>query len=259
MSADVGEGSPQTTSVLDELQFLVTVEHALIVEYLSVCCALGHDLPPSDGGPLTPSARDAAVAAKGLAGSQMLRVAGLARALHRAGRVAGFGRARAVPDASGTQIPLAPPSREQLEEFPDREEMLAEVVDGHYVRLERSLAEDGSDAGSLPDQLRTLLRDGATHRQAVSVLRDSVGDQPVGPLLRATSAFGAATPQQVLSRISNRAYAQVVAALTAFYGDLDGSGGEFRLTALGAMDLLDDANRALVHVGLLPQFAMPPG
>lgn len=30
--------------VLDELDFLATVEHALIVEYLSVYCALGYDL-----------------------------------------------------------------------------------------------------------------------------------------------------------------------------------------------------------------------
>ena len=30
--------------VLDEVEFLLTVEHALIVEYLSVRCALGYDL-----------------------------------------------------------------------------------------------------------------------------------------------------------------------------------------------------------------------
>jgi hypothetical protein len=35
--------------VLRELVFLATVEHALIVEYLSVQCGLGHDLPAGAG------------------------------------------------------------------------------------------------------------------------------------------------------------------------------------------------------------------
>ena len=33
--------------VLDRLEQLADVEHALIVEYLPVSCALGHDLRPS--------------------------------------------------------------------------------------------------------------------------------------------------------------------------------------------------------------------
>ena len=58
--------------------------------------------------------------------------------------------------------------------------------------------------------------------------------------------------------MSNRAYAAVVLALTAFYVDLEADGaGNSRLTALSSMDQLNDANRALVHVGLLPQFELP--
>jgi hypothetical protein len=48
--------------VLDELEILATVEHALIVEYLSICCALGHDLEAGDGGPTTDRCREAAMA-----------------------------------------------------------------------------------------------------------------------------------------------------------------------------------------------------
>ena len=36
--------------ILDELEYLATVEHALVVEYLSVFCALGHDLAAEEGG-----------------------------------------------------------------------------------------------------------------------------------------------------------------------------------------------------------------
>jgi hypothetical protein len=44
---DVATGPLSHERVLDELEFLAKVEHALVVECLSVCCALGHDL---DGG-----------------------------------------------------------------------------------------------------------------------------------------------------------------------------------------------------------------
>jgi hypothetical protein len=46
--------------VLDEVEFLLTVEHALIVEYLSVRCALGYDLDTAHGGPVTEASREAA-------------------------------------------------------------------------------------------------------------------------------------------------------------------------------------------------------
>jgi hypothetical protein len=58
-------------SVLDELEVLATIEHALIVEYLSICCALGHDLDAQDGGPTTDRGRDAAAAAAQLAQAEM--------------------------------------------------------------------------------------------------------------------------------------------------------------------------------------------
>ncbi|HEY6745073.1 MAG TPA: hypothetical protein VI357_05075 [Mycobacteriales bacterium] len=255
VSIDSNGGSAEMGRSLDELQFLLTVEHALIVEYLSICCALGHDLRTQDGGPSTQSARDAANAANNLAAGQMLRVASLARALHRAGRFVAFGRARSISDAAtGTDISLDPPSREQLEQMLDREESIAAAIDARYAQVESWLGV----AGGISDELLEAVRDGTTHRRAVPILRDHLGAEPVGPLLRATRRFGATEPEQVLARISNRAYGDVVTALAAFYGDLDGaSSGDFRLAALGFMDQVNDANRALVHAGLLPQFRLP--
>lgn len=254
MSIDTDAGSSETAQSMDQLQFLLTVEHALIVEYLSVCCALGHDLRAEDGGPATQSARDAAIAANGLADAQMLRVARLTRVLQAAGHRPTFGRARSIHDpATGTEIPLDPPSADQLEHVLDREDSIAAAVDAGYARVSSVLA--GTAAG---DELLAAVRDGTTHADAVAVLRDRLGTQPVGPLLRATRRFGSTGPEQVLARMSNRAYVDVVTALSAFYGDLDGkSSGEFRLAALRSMDQLNDGNRALVHAGLLPQFELP--
>ena len=60
--------------VLDELGFLATVEYALVVEYLSVFCALGHDLEADEGGATTDEGRNAVSAASTLAMDEMFRM-----------------------------------------------------------------------------------------------------------------------------------------------------------------------------------------
>src|SRR5690348_4703068 len=90
--------------VLTEVAFLITVEHALIVEYLSVSCALGYDLAGADGGPADGPGRAAAAAAKNQADFLMLRVAALVRALSALRPTGGFDRAIEIADASGTKI-----------------------------------------------------------------------------------------------------------------------------------------------------------
>ena len=194
MSNAVDAGSSEPARSIDELQFLLSLEHALIVEYLSVCCALGHDLRAEDGGPATTVGRDAATAANGLADAQMLRVARLTRAMHGAGFTPTFGRARSIRDSTaGTEISLDPPSREQLEHVLDREESIAAAVDAGYAQLASALERNGTGSS---DDLLDAVRAGTTHRAAVAVLRDQLGDQPVGPLLRATGRFGSTGPSR---------------------------------------------------------------
>ena len=62
--------------VLDEVEFLLTVEHALIVEYLSVRCALGYDLDTAHGGPVNEASREAAAEANSQADLLMLKADG---------------------------------------------------------------------------------------------------------------------------------------------------------------------------------------
>jgi hypothetical protein len=244
--------------VLDELEFLLTVEHALIVEYLSVCCALGHDLATADGGPATQASRDAATAANALAAAQMLRAGGLVRALSGVRPTGPFGRARGIVDATGREIPLGPPTREQLEHLLEREESIAAAVDARYARLGPAVAVGGPE-DAFSDALRAAVEEGTTHANAASVLRDHLGDRPIADLLRATRRFGGTDAEKVLLRTSDRTYGLLLGALEHFFGDLNGDhGGTFRLMALGAMDIMNDLNRALVHAGLLPPFRMPP-
>jgi len=92
--------------VLDELEFLATVEHALVVEYLSVFCALGHDLEADEGGATTDEGRNAASAASTLAMDEMFRLKNISFGLVDAGRFAQLGRA----DSISSDAAAAPPS-----------------------------------------------------------------------------------------------------------------------------------------------------
>jgi hypothetical protein len=87
----MANGPLTAEQVLDELEFLATVEHALIVEYLSVCCALGHDLAADEGGATTKQGRDAAGATSALALGEMFRLKHICFALIDAGRLPGMG------------------------------------------------------------------------------------------------------------------------------------------------------------------------
>jgi len=244
--------------VLHELGFLLTVEHALIVEYLSVSCALGYDLDARDGGPATEPGKAVAAAAKNLADGQMLRFGQLARALSGVAPTGMFDRAREIVDAAGTTISLDPPIREQLEHLLEREESIAAAVDARYARLGPAVAVYGPGADAFSSDLRAAVADGATHASAVSALRDNLADQPVGDLLRATRRSAGTNAERVLLRISDGTYVQLLNALDNFYADRSSDlGGTFRIMALAEMDVMDDVNRALVHAGLLPPFKMP--
>jgi hypothetical protein len=146
--------------VLDEVEFLLTVEHALIVEYLSVRCALGYDLDTAHGGPVTQAGREAAAEADSQADLLMLKVGRVVRALHGVRTVTALGRAGEIADATGTEISLKPPTREQLEHLLDREEAIAAAVDARYARLVPAMHADGPDGEAFPAQLRIEVEGG---------------------------------------------------------------------------------------------------
>ena len=128
--------SPLTREqVLEELRFLTTVEHAVIVEDLSLHCALGHDLPAEDGGATTQlgsAARDQGLA---LAQGAMFRYKALQLALVEAGGDPELGRATSVSSDSVPEIPMAPTDAAQLERFLARAQAIATAVEERYAKL----------------------------------------------------------------------------------------------------------------------------
>jgi hypothetical protein len=246
--------------VLDELEFLVTVEHALIVEYLSVGCALGHDLDAEEGGATTTQGRDAASAASSLAMEQMFHFRRVNVALVDAGRSAQLDRATSISSDSVAEIALGPPSPEQLQRLLEREESIAKAVDERYARLAPAVTSDAAFEGELLNELRfVIVDDGSTHATAAAALRASLGTIPPGEFLRATRREAADAFEQRLMDLSDRLYRLVRAALQERFAPSRDFfvAGTFRDFAVTAMDGLNDSNRALVQRGLLPPFTLP--
>jgi len=245
--------------VLDELEFLATVEHALVVEYLSVGCALGHDLAPEEGGATTNQGHAAAGAASDLARGEMIHLRGVNFGLVDAGRSAQLGRAASISSDSVAEVALGPPSPAQLERLLEREEAIASAVDERYARLGPAVTSEPVFEGDLLDKLRSVIvEDGPTHAAALATLRGSLGDLAPANFLRATRRQATDAFEQRLLDVSDRGYGLILAALRERFTQQEGAALTFRDFAVSAMvGLLDDSNRVLVQRGLLPPFTLP--
>lgn len=178
-AADQGPagGSLTREQVLDELEFLAKVEHALVIECLSVCYALGYDLGPDEGGPTTGQGSEAAGAASSLAqNSEMFHLDDLNTALVHANQHAQLDRAASIPGGPGPDIPLGPPNLAQLHAaaFAAITDPLAGLAPGDYLRATRRLAADSFEerllaASDRGYRLKSWLRGVSDRRPAPSV------------------------------------------------------------------------------------------
>jgi hypothetical protein len=237
--------------VLDELEFLATVEHALVVECLSVSCALGYDLEADEGGATTKQGRDAAGTASGLAQDEMFHLKGVNLGLLNAGRLAQLGRAASISSDSVADTPLGPPSLPQLQQLVAREHAIGSAVDERYTKLRPAVTSDPVFDEDLLNELRSVIVDhGPTHAAAFATLRDSLGDLTPADFLRATRRDGADAFEGRLLDVSDRSYRLTLDALQEQFAQR----APFSALALSAMEGLDAINRVLVQRSLLPPF-----
>lgn len=239
--------------VLDELGILATVEHALIVEYLSINSALGQDLPDDQGGATTDQGREAAGAAFSLAFREMIQFRDVNLALVEAERPAETGRAFSIKSGSAPEISLEPPSKAQLEGLVEREKAIAKAVDDRYKQLAPAVTSAPVFEDGLLDRMKRLIvEDGPTHEAALGPL-NSLGN-PVPPDILIVTRRDTDDPfEQRLLDASDAIYRVVVATLRdRFAPPAFGS-----QTPVTAMEALNDIDRALVQRGLLPPFTAP--
>ncbi|NYJ03972.1 hypothetical protein [Petropleomorpha daqingensis] len=235
--------------LLDELEVLAAVEHAMVVEWLTVGCALGMDLPPEDGGPLTDAARDAAGAAASIAQDEMRHLSRVCRVLADAGRSPSLDRAAAVTGPAGV-LDLTPPTVADAPALIAREEALAAAVDWNYARLLPSAA--------VVDGAQDVLQDGGTHAAGAAALRRALGDPPPADAVRVRRRTAADASEQRLLDAGDSGYAVVADALRQWLGAADPfAGGGFRQLAVRAMGHLDELDRLQAQRGLLPAFTVP--
>jgi hypothetical protein len=250
----------KAAQVLDELEFLATVEHALIVEFLSIQCALGHKLEPDEGGATTDQGRAAADQAGNLAVVSMFRLKGINTGLVVAGRSARLDRATGIPDPSGGEISLVPPTTVQLQTLLRRAEAIAAAIAGRYAELRPAVTTHPVFNPELSEKLRPIVvEDGATHVASLDDLRAVLSGAEPATLLRVTRREPNDSFEQRLLDLSDHCYSQVLATLRSQFDQPDFFvSGSFRALATSAMlGELDISLQTLAQRGLLPAFSTP--
>ncbi|HEX4254373.1 MAG TPA: hypothetical protein VH089_04745 [Streptosporangiaceae bacterium] len=227
-------------AVLDQLEVLAAVEHALIVECLTVGYALGSGLDQTEGGPTTDEGRAVVEAAHARAIAEMSHFRTLNQALVSAGRTARTDRASSVTTGSGTAISLDPPSLAELQQLTTREPAIAAAVDAQYAKL---------DPAAVQSVFFTLPEHATDFAAMVAPLASVTPDV----YLRATRRAATDSFEQRLLDASDSAYGLIVRALDEQFGSSGSSG----LLPGYTMGTADEVNVLLVQRGLLPPFTSP--
>jgi hypothetical protein len=242
--------------VLHELERLAEVEHAMIIDHLLACCALGHDLEPAEGGATSPVGREAASTYFTLAMNEMFHFAAVNRALVAEGRSFTTTRATTVLSPSGGSMALCPVDLGTAQEMIDRHRAVARAVDALYARVRPAL---GVLHAETADILQSVVGEGATtHADAFGSIDEIVPTPIPGDLLRVTRRDATDGVEQRLLDASDRLYRIVISAWRGCIEQADAfAAGDLRQIAGTAMEALADVNRALVNRGLLPSFSAP--
>ena len=242
--------------VLDELDFLATVEHSLCVEYLLIQCVLGHDMPPADSGGSAQRVRDAAESAFGIALRQMDQLHRVNGALTLAGRPSQLGRASSIGGA-GSEITFGLSSPTQLERLLDHEREIAAALDARYAPVCAAVASpEPLFDGELGAQITSLLDPCPDHSEALGDLDKHLRGVPPTEYLRATRRDPNNQLERSLLELSDQYYGLIVNTARAWFAHEEALGGELRGRALSTMDGLHAINGLLVGRGLLPSFRL---
>lgn len=242
---------------LDELAFLATACHAVLVEALTIQGAAGRDLPGDQSGPVNDAAAGLAQAASSIATSEMFRLRRINDALLAAGHAGETGRAAAISSPSVPEISLAPLTPEQFTDIVPREVAIGRALGERYGRLAPAVTTSPVFTGDLLPQLQQVVEDGQGYPALLASYRDALGGVPSGKVVRATRRDAADDSEQTLLDTSDRAYRLLAGLLgMAFTRPADPAAldGSMLPAAVEAMTITDGINTELTRRGLLPPF-----
>lgn len=244
--------------VLDELDLLATVEHALVVEYLWVHCLLGHDLPAPEHTVVDPRAGVAAQAAFDCSMQSMRRLRRINGSLVLATRPPQLDRATALDSTGGSDVEFGPLPPHQLGHLPDREASIAGAIDARFHRLRSALTlADPPLKGDLLASVEFTVETGTDHAEALHDFHANLADLPPDRYLRVTRQEPDSSAERSLRDLADRCYGLIIAALRAEFAHGDDFGGSVLQHAISVMDRLNELHRLLAARGLLPAFTPP--
>lgn len=233
--------------LLDELGYLATVEHALIVDYLIIHCALGADVL-SDEHPAT----TAAGTAMNMAQSTMATLKAVNGALVVGGRQPSLGRASYVVPPSGRPLPVGSFTGEELSGFVGREMAVAGEVDRRWAAIGTALTALGSQVEDIAAELGAIPQHAASVAELVQPLSGLAPSQ----YLRVTRHLPADDFERKLLTLADLYYQSIVGSLLVFPLHVDLF--LLRSTAVSLMFNLQSLLRVLVERGVVPGFGSQP-
>ncbi len=252
-------GALSGDAFLDELEFLADVEHALIVDNLTIHAALGHDLDAAGPDPLGERVRDAAQAAFNIAIGEMNHLRRATTALAAAGRRPSVNRAGTIAVASGAEVTLSTPDAAELRRLVERGRAIATAVDARWAELcDAVVSQEPPVAADALEQVRFALEPCIAHSDSPAAIGEHLDGLEAEQFLRGTRRDPGDDVERALLRVGDAHYALVVALVRAWLGH-DELAGELRGRAIDAMGTLNEFNRTLAERGLLPAFTLPPG
>lgn len=235
----MGVSGLTVAEALDELDRLATVEHALMVEYLSIYYAL---MPPMDAAGPAAASGPASEAALTLAKAEMRHLHVANGTLTRAGRPAQIGRAASI-DLAGSPTAVGLPTAAQLGHVVDREKAIASAVDARYAPVCVALA-DEDPFFDCPD-----------HLGALAELETRLAGLDAAAYLHTTRREPHDQIEREALAVSDQYYGLIVSSVAASFAH-EAELHDLLNRAKDAMDLFDSVNQLLVRRGLLPAFTL---
>lgn len=249
--------------VLDELDYLATVEHALCVEYLFAHYSLAApmQLPPG-AGPTTRRVFAAASEVFSIAVDEMRHFRWVNESLILLSRPPNIGRADRIHRQLDRPFALEPLTPAQLDWFIEVErpsQSIAAGIDGMYVRLLTTIDHRPDlfpERDRLVHLLKLIINEGVDHFQRFTAVKEQLAGLTPAQYLRPLDR-----PADELARglleLSNQYYAVLLDALSASFALSDRAGGTLLEQSRRAMFNLHETNHMLASRGVAPPFTLP--
>lgn len=257
----VEELSPE--QVLDELDYLATVEHALCVEYLFAHYSLAAPMQlPSGAGTATRRVFAAAFEVFSVAVDEMRHLRWVNEALNLLGRPPNVGRADRIHRQLDRPFALEPLTPEQLDWFIEVErpsQSTASGIDGMYVQLLVTIDRRPDlfpERNRLVHLIKLIINEGVDHFQRFTAVKEQLAGLPPEQYLRPLDQ-PADDLARSLAELSNQNYEVLLGALSASFALGDRAAGALLEQSRRAMFSLHETNHVLASRGVAPPFTLP--